>query len=80
MASKNLLTILAVFGIASILVLLFNPGESGIPPTPAWETIETGTVSIVPITGENQTSALLYNDKLYILSDGSINLTISSFP
>lgn len=77
--NKNLFTILAVMVIASALVLFFSESDE-IPPTPAYQTIETGVVSVVPLTGDNTTTALVYNDKLYILTDSSINLTISTYP
>jgi len=51
-----------------------------IPPTNAWNEIEVGSpVNFTAGTG-NVSTATSYTDKLYLLSDGSINITVGTFP
>ena len=49
--------------------------ESTIPPTPAWKII-TVLNDTDSITYDN-VNATLYNDQVYYVTDGSINMTVS---
>lgn len=79
MVQKNLLTILVVLVVGSALVLIFNPNESAIPPTPAFNTFIINSNATYSSTGQDNVTALVYNDELYIISDGSIGMNITSY-
>ncbi len=51
-----------------------------IPPTPAWSHIQIGINDSKSENSEYLLNATSYSDRLYLLSDGSINLTVTTFP
>lgn len=53
--------------------------EAGIPPTPAFKTFIINSSAVYSTTGDENVTALVYNDELYLLSDGSIGMNITSY-
>ena len=49
------------------------------PPTPAWQDIEIAVDANLPITDQTTINATSYNDRLFLISDGSININITEF-
>lgn len=50
-----------------------------IPPTPAWTEIKIDTNYTWPESSQTTLSAINYSDNLYIVSDGSINISITEY-
>ncbi len=52
------------------------------PPTPAWQTMEidTNSSSVNLATNQSFASATSYNDKLWIVTDGSIEVFFLEHP
>ena len=49
------------------------------PPTPAWQDIEIITNNTIPFTTQTTVNATSYNDRLYIITDGSISINITEY-
>lgn len=67
-----------VIGIAAVLP--FTDALYSVPPTQAWRTIEINNTATWPNSTQNTVTALNYRDTLYIVTDGSILLNVTSTP
>lgn len=67
-----------------ILGLGFGPQISealySIPPTNAWQTIFINDNVTIPTNNNTSLNATSYRDIMYLVSDGSINITIGTYP
>jgi len=50
------------------------------PPTPAWQEIEIANDAIPTSNPQIIITADSYSDKIFIVSDGSININITEYP
>lgn len=81
MAEKKTLSgiiigMMLVVGIA----FLFPVSEQAIPPTPAWNRIEVSSNATYIISSQNFTEAVSYADNRFIISDGSLNISMGIIP
>lgn len=67
-----------------VIGLAFGPQISealySIPPTTAWNTIISNDNATFADNGETNVTAVSYRDTLYLISDGSINITMVPYP
>ena len=68
--------------ILGIITYLPNIAEAiySIPPTNAWQTIIIDDNATIPTVNNTNITAISYRDTLYLVSDGSINITIGVYP
>ena len=50
------------------------------PPTDAWQTITIDNSERFPFTKNGSHNAIVFNDELHLLSDGSILINITNYP
>jgi len=50
------------------------------PPTPAWQEMEVVNNATIPVQNQTWVNATSYNDKLWILTDGSIEAYFVEYP
>jgi len=51
------------------------------PPTPAFQDFQTDSnATINPLLSQNFINATSYNDRMFIISDGSLNIFITEYP
>ena len=67
-----------VFGVA--LGPQISEALYSIPPTNAWQTIGIDNNVVFPNSSDPTISAISYRDTLYLVSDGSILINITSYP
>ena len=65
-----------------IITYLPNIAEAiySIPPTNAWDLIISDDNATFVDQGETNVTAISYRDTLYLISDGSINITMVPYP
>ena len=80
MGYERILNNSTVFILGFVTAIIITIGlpmvESAIPPTPAWKII-TVLTDFDAVSYEN-VNATLYNDQVYYVTDGSINMTVSN--
>lgn len=80
MKLATLLIVLSIFVVGSALAFIMSPSESAVPPTPAFSNFTIANDATVPTTSPTNITAVTYRDSIIIASDGSINITIGSYP
>ena len=70
---------MAILGIITYLPSIAEAIYS-IPPTNAWQTIGVDSNATFSTLNETNVTAISYRDTLYLISDGSINITIGNYP
>ena len=51
-----------------------------VPPTNAWQTIVVDSNSTIASLNQTNITAISYKDTLFLVSDGSINITLGVYP
>ena len=71
-------------GMAILGIITYYPTIAealySIPPTNAWQTIVIDNNVTLPDSGLINISAITYRDTLYLVSDGSIGINITTYP
>ena len=71
-------------GIAAISIITYLPEIAeavySIPPTNAWQAIVINSNATYTTTGDTYINATSYRDILNLISDGSIDINITTFP
>lgn len=61
-------------------VLMVADAIYSIPPTPAWQTIGIANNATIPNSTQSVFHAQNYTDSFYLVSDGSININLTTYP
>ena len=70
---------MAILGIITYLPSIAEAIYS-IPPTNAWQTIIIDDNVTIPTVNSTIFNATSYRDTMYLVSDGSINITLGIYP
>ena len=70
---------MAILGIITYLPSIAEAIYS-IPPTNAWQTIFIDDNVTIPTTNDTGLNATSYRDIMFLVSDGSINITLGIYP
>ena len=71
-------------GMALLGIVTYFPSIAeaiySVPPTNAWQTIIVDSNSTIASLNQTTVNAISYRDILYLVSDGSINITLGIYP
>jgi len=84
MNKSNVLVLFSfvIVGAAIINAVFLQDSEAlySIPPTPAWTTIEINNNATLPMNpNRTEVTAINSNDRLFLISDGSILINITEY-